>query len=140
MVRPVFRELRQPFDFQTPRLVVRDVEVQRVELPLRHQVEDGQHLVHRAEVARHIEHEPAVGQVGPVLDGKGDEGLLQLPESHLRVEFAVLVLGFHPYIVMIPNCDAVPTGGVLVGSLHRFRAVMHALHAGDDVAEGDFAA
>ena len=42
------------------------MEMQRVELPRSHQVEDLKHLVDSAEVACHVEHEAAVLIIWPV--------------------------------------------------------------------------
>ena len=64
----VIGEFGQILDFKAPRLVIGQMKMQGVELPRGHQVDNLQYLVDRPEVAHHVEHESAVGQVGPVLD------------------------------------------------------------------------
>ena len=62
------RQLGVAADFDAPALIVGQVPVKDIHLVQRQQIERALDLVDRKEVARHVEHQPAVGHRGPVLD------------------------------------------------------------------------
>src|SRR6266545_7648682 len=61
-------ELGEAWDLDTPGLVVREMEVQDVELVPGNEVDRAQHQGLRLEVAGDVEHEPAVAEAGSVHD------------------------------------------------------------------------
>ena len=67
-------ELGEARDLDAPALVVGEVEVEDVELVARHQVERPQHRGLGLEVARDVEHEPAVAEARGVHDRHRGEG------------------------------------------------------------------
>ena len=62
------RQLRQTGDFDAPPFVVRQVHVEDVELVARHHVEGAQYRRLWVEIARDVEHEPAVAEARRVHD------------------------------------------------------------------------
>ena len=67
-------ELGVFLDFDTPALIVRQVEVERVELHARHLVDDRPQRRHGEEVARGVDHQPAPAEARCVGDGEGGDG------------------------------------------------------------------
>ncbi len=64
----VARETGPGADREAPALIVRQVEVEPVELVEAHEVDQPLDVVHAEEVPRHVEHRPAPGEARPVVD------------------------------------------------------------------------
>ena len=74
-------ELRIGGNLQPPARTIGEVPVEDVQAMLRHEIEQTQHEGFPEEVARLIEHEPAVAETRMILDGAGGEscGFRRLP-------------------------------------------------------------
>ena len=67
-LRPDARQFGIAFDFDAPSLVVGQVPVEGVELVQRQDVDEPFDILHGVEIARHVEHRPAVAEMGFVAD------------------------------------------------------------------------
>ena len=87
-----FRNLR---DFQAPGLVVSQVEMKEVQLVGSHDVQQLQHLLRRAEIPHHIQHEAPQAQIRPVLDDHVPRSLRKLGQGDGGIAGSVFIGRFH---------------------------------------------
>ena len=117
-------------NLESPRFVVHQVQVQNIQPVGAHLVDESEDIFFLREVARNIEHKPAIGIVGPVLDvAVGQSGFAESCQRLACVVTSGFVGGLN-LDATVTDVDAVPLCGQLQcgadgashAPFHHFRA------------------